>query len=574
MEFLYKINEESQKITIIGIKNCPCNLRIPSTIIHTDNKEYVVDSVYFSRFGTKDDDGLICESISFSSTITSIKIFKNANIKEIILPDNITQIITFAFLGCEKLEKVFLPNNLDIISNRAFEGCKSLKEIIIPDSVTKIGDNAFRNCVSLTHVKLSKTLKELGYGVFEGCSSLKNISMPNTLKCISHRAFKNCVMLSNIHAHENQKFMPTSFIGCVSLKSFGENYVAEEGFLFNKEKTEMCTWLGTHEKSLVDFVAPSTVKILGNGFSKCNGIRSIDLSLTKITEVYNDSFTECKDLQKVVLPEGIKKIGERAFLDCVRLESLNLPSSIEELCVACFKGCALKQVVIPTRLKEIPKSSFMECSNLSDVFIPSTITSIDNIAFAGCPNLMRFKVDLANLNYCSKDGILYDKQMCTLICFPGGKESFSIPESVTTIGDFAFCKCSTLTTITIPNSVTSIGYRAFYGCLALANIVIPDSVKTIGFGAFGECPSIKNVKISIGYEEDINKIFENDTNINIDYIQTNTPRYYAPKTGAYTHGHLRPCPYCGSNNVRTYCDGTAECASCGGEYTYWDNIHS
>jgi len=570
MEFVYKIDEDSQKVTITGIKDCPCNLTIPSTIIHTDNKEYVVESVHFGKLmGRRDYDDLICESISFSSTISSIKIHRNATIKEIILPNNIVEIEKAAFWGCEKLEKVVFSDNLEIINDFAFYGCKSLKEAIIPNSVKRIGNCAFKNCASLTKVKLSDTLTELGFSAFEGCSSLQCISTPNTLELIRNKAFKDCVSLSDVKMHENQNFTPTSFIGCVSIKSLGEDFVLEKGFLFNKEKTEMYTWLGTQEQSLVDFVVPNTVKMLGNGFSECKGIRSIDLSLTKITEIYDDSFKKCQDLQEVIMPEGIKIIGERAFLDCVRLESINLPNSIEKLHVACFHNCALKHVTIPTRLKEIPKTSFLECSNLSDIFIPENITSIDNSAFAGCPNLKSFRVDPKNPNYCSQDGILYDKQMFTLICFPGGKESFSGIENVTRIGDYAFYKCSTLTTITIPSTVTDIGYRAFEGCSALTNITIPNNVKSIGGDAFSDCPSLKNVRISIGYKKTIDKIFQNYMDINIDYSQQNTPRYYAPMTGAYTHGRLRPCPYCGSDDVRTYSDGTAECKSCGGEYTYW-----
>lgn len=334
MEFLYEIDEETKKVTITGIKDCPCNLTIPSTIIHTDNNEYVIESVRIKC--RKGDSGLICESITFASTITTIQIFKNKTIKEIILPNNFAKITKYAFIFCEKLEKVVFPDKLEIIDDGAFYKCKSLKEVIIPDSVKKIGSAAFSGCVSLTKVILSNSLTELGDGAFEGCSSLRNISTPNTLERIDNCAFKDCVMLSDVQMHDNQTFTPTSFIGCVSLKSLGEGFVIENGVLFNKEKTEMYTWLGAQGQSEVDFVAPSTVKMLGNGFSKCRGIRSIDLSSTNISEVYDDSFAECYDLQKVFLPEGIKKIGERAFSGCTLLESINLPNSIEELHVACF----------------------------------------------------------------------------------------------------------------------------------------------------------------------------------------------------------------------------------------------
>lgn len=570
MDFLYEINEETQKVTITGVKDCPSNLIIPSAIIHTDNKEYIVDSVRFGKLlgGKSEDDGLICESISFSSTITSVAIVKNSTIKKIVLPNSLIEIGRWAFFGCERLEKVVFPDTLEIIDESAFCHCNKLKEVIIPDSVKKIGDHAFYNCVYLTNVKLSKKLTELGMGAFSGCSSLQKIVLPKSLQKIDYKVFKNCAMLSDVQLQENQSITPATFVGCKSLKFISQDFVIEDGFLFNKDKTELYTWLGTQEQTLVDYVVPSSVKAIGYGFCE-KGIRSIDLSLTKITEIHNDTFSECHDLEKVVLPDGIKRIGDRAFNECEKLESINFPNSIEELGIACFYNCSLKQIIIPTGLKEISQSSFKGCGNLSDIFIPKNITIIDSSAFAGCTNLMNFRVDLDNPNYCSQDGILYDKHMCSLICFPGGKKTVSIPESVKQIEDQAFYKCSNLTTITIPNTITSIGSWAFEGCTALTDITIPNSVKSIGNRAFYGCPSIKKVRISIGYKESIDKIFENSKNINIDYIQRSIPHYYTPRSGAYTHGSLGPCPYCGSNNVRTYCDGTAECESCGGEYTYW-----
>lgn len=459
MEFIYEINEEKQKVNIIGIKDCPKKLVIPATIQHTDNKEYAVDFIYL------DSDDLTCESISFSSTDVSIRLDCNDTIKEVILPDKLEKINNLAFIGCEKLERVVFPDTLKFIGEAAFQYCKSINELIIPDSVKSIGDFAFADCISLTNVKLPENLNELGVGAFQGCSSLQKIVIPKSLELLDAVTFKDCIKLSDVKTPTNLTFTPTTFSGCLSLKSLGDEFNIEQGIFFNKEMTEMYTWLGTQNNTLIDFVVPSTVERIGSGFRECKGLRSIDLSLTQITEIDDDTFRESQDLINVILPEGIKRIGQRAFFNCTNLKSLNLPNSIEELNFACFNGCALKQVKIPTKLKKIPESAFRDCTSLEEVFIPTNVT-------------------------------------------------------------------------------------------------------TIVRNAFENCSTVKYLQISIGFKEAIKRIFKDSNEIKIEYISTHTPIYHAPRTGAYTHGKLRPCPYCGSYDVQIYSDGTAECESCGGEYTY------
>lgn len=468
MEFIYKINEESQKVTITGVKDCPRELFIPSTITNEDGEDYVVDSVKFGKVIGVDDSGVVCEKIIFAPTISFIKIFRNKNIKEIVLPEKMVEIPPVAFFCCRNLETVIFPQEITKIGNVAFGGCTSLKEITIPESVKEIGSFAFSRCTSLSKVQLPNQLQKIGCGSFSRCVSLTSISTPKSLEWIDDFTFEGCINLSDVQMHKDQKFRPTSFIGCSSITSLGDAFCIENGILFNKDKTEMYTWLGTQNASPAHIVAPSTIKLLGNGFCKCDSIRSIDLSNTQIKEIYSGSFEECSELVQISLPEGLKKIGKRAFSHCSKLKYINLPNSIEEISVACFNECAIIELELPTGLKEI--------------------------------------------------------------------------------SHYAFEKCRSLTSVTIPLNV-----------------------KTISNLAFKNCISIKKVKISEGYEQNIHNIFNNSDSIEFEYIREYTSnRYYSPHmTGAYTHGRFSPCPYCGSSSVRTFCDGTAECKSCGGEYVYY-----
>jgi hypothetical protein len=161
-------------------------------------------------------------------------------------------------------------------------------------------------------------------------------------------------------------------------------------------------------------------------------------------------------------------------------------------------------ITIPSTLGGYPVTSIdywaFALTGITSVTIPDSVLSIGVEAFSLCSNLTQINVDSGNASYKSVDGVLFDKAQTTLIQYPGGKtgDSYLIPNSVTSIGDYAFENCSNFTSITIPNSVLNIGYGAFYLCSNLISVTIPNSVLSIGKFAFNNCMSLTDVTIGTG----------------------------------------------------------------------------
>jgi RHS repeat-associated protein len=237
-----------------------------------------------------------------------------------------------------------------------------------------------------------------------------------------------------------------------------------------------------------------------------------------VTKIGYGTFSGCADLTSIILPNSITSIGEYAFSGCTSLTSVTIPNSVITIENGAFSRCrGLTSVTIGNGVQSIGFQAFGDCSSITSVIIPNSVTFIERGAFYGCNSLEKIVVDGGNTYYDSRDNCnaIIETNTNTLIvgcmntrvfngltsigdyafCGCVGLSSVTIPNSVLVIENWAFQGCTSLTSVILPNCVTSIGDEAFESCGSLTSIIIPNSVVSIGKGAFRKCIHLSSVTI-------------------------------------------------------------------------------
>ena len=251
-------------------------------------------------------------------------------------------------------------------------------------------------------------------------------------------------------------------------------------------------------RNLQEIILPSSITSIGNrAFSGCRNLQEIILP-SSVTSIGNGAFSSCTNLKEIILPSSITSIGGGTFSGCTNLKEINIPSGVTRIGSKAIVRCTnLQKIILPSSVTNIGNYAFAGCANLQEIILPSSITSIGNGIFSNCSNLQRINVAESNKFYKTIDGVLYTKDLKTIICYPEGKEngSFVIPLGVTSIGDRAFTDCKNLQEITLPSGLTSIGNSAFESCKNLCKITLPSSVTSIGDFAFRDCRYLQEITI-------------------------------------------------------------------------------
>ena len=500
------LTDDTVKIT--KYKGTDESIVIPSEI--DGKKVTVIGSSAFYGFKS-------LKNIEIPDGITSIENYAFCqcwSITSLSVPESVTSIGTGAFRFCGDLKEIKLPSNLTVLSDSLFGADANLEYItfgdaektdtvIIPETVQKMGNYVFMNCEKIKNIKLPSNLKSIGKTCFQGCISLTGLFIPQSVESIGGGIFGDCDALQSVEIEdENNNFIfkdgilydvkngilvsavnsliPEKVIVDECTKTIDYSAFADCNNLYEIEIPQGVVNIGEKAFARLDNlknidIPDSVTNITTLAFYRCNGLVSVQVP-GSVTAIKNGTFRECNNLKKVILNEGVTKIDGSAFIFCSSLEQIKLPQSLVSIGSGAFDNCtSLISVELPDNAI-ISSDTFKECKNLSDIVISDT-----------------------NNNYIVKNGILYNKNMTRILCYPAGIKDteFSVPDTVTTIDDLAFYGAKALESVDIPDSVIAINTNAFGECSGLKEVVIPDSVTSMGEAVFYKCTSLEKVKLSV-----------------------------------------------------------------------------
>ncbi len=331
--------------------------------------------------------------------------------------------------------------------------------------VTAIGDSAFYLSY-LPSITIGSNVTIIGSNSFFFCEYLTNVSIPDSVTEIDAQAFADCFDLRIV-------------TGCANVTSLGDSAFAS------------C-------QSLTSVTLGGNLTNLGNSaFFECASLTNITIP-GGVNYIGDYAFDSCTGLSNVTIGQGVSCTGLASFGNCSALANVSMPNSVTNIGLGSFFECsALTNVTIPPGVTSIDEEAFLGCLSLPIVAIPATVTNFGGGPFANCPKLTAINVDPANPFFESDSGVLYDSDHTMLIQYPGGNPAhkYTIPSTITEIGEGAFEGCGALFSISIPDSVISLGPSVFAECPYLTNIAIGSGVVTIGQSAFEFCPRLTAITV-------------------------------------------------------------------------------
>ena len=438
-------------------------------------------------------------AVAIPTGVTSIGIeaFRGAaQLTSITMPASVTSIGAGAFQQTSSLKSINIPEGITTIPDRTFFSAASLRNITIPASVESIGQEAFRDTPRMASVTFQpgSQLKTIGDYAFYETRSLTSITIPAGVTSIENGAFGEGPL--------EEIF----FLGLTAPSVNAAAFTGIEGYPKAKIKSGANGFTATGDPARWNGLEISEVTDLGS-YGCASGIK--DAAGTKYEIFGGQVFNGRSCSGSVVLPANVTSIGANAFLGA-SISSITIPSGVTRIEGNAFSGSSISSITIPASvttlgqnafgsannlttvtfapgatLKAIGDEAFRELGALTNITIPAKVASIGSNAFLGASALTSITVLPGNDTFSSIDGVLINKVTNTLVQYPTGKTatSYSIPNTVTSIGNGAFRGATSLTSITIPTSVTWINSDAFRET-GLTSVSIPAAVLGIAERAF------------------------------------------------------------------------------------------
>ncbi len=449
---------------------------------------------------------------------------------------SVTSIGTAAFLDCTSLKSIEVSaNNTDFRSVDDVLFNSDMSKLIlysagntapvydVPNSVESISEYAFSDCISLASITIPKSVTSIGASAFSGCIGLKELTVPVNIDCVGdveHPIFKGCSNLTKItflgtgkwydYGSSNYDLTPwqlsraqvTTVVISEGVTSIGESAFKDYTCLKDLTVPAGLDCVGSNIKPIFEGCSNiESMTFIGNGAwygygssssqSSYYGFAPWQLSKSNLTNVsISDgvtsiggyAFINCTSIKSIAVPDSVTLIGTSAFMGCTALNNIDLSDRLGAIEPQTFSSCtSLVSIQIPDSVISVGDSAFYKCDNLSSVRIGSSVSKIGNSVFKGCSSLSTISVT-DNDHFYSKDNVLFDSDTSTLILYPEGKDSseYTIPNSITSIAEYAFADNQSLKSLLIPNSITSIGNGAFYNCINLNVLTVPGNLNCVG----------------------------------------------------------------------------------------------
>lgn len=382
---------------------------------------------------------------------------KNTTLTSVSIPETVTELEYSAFTGCTSLTAVTIPSGLTSagsLSNGAFSGCSALTTVQFGSGLTSIPEALFEG-TGLKTVTLPESVTSIGMWAFADCAKLEQVSFPASLTSIDGCAFENCTALTAVTLPKRLTELGNDvFENCSALKS---------------------VWI---PKSLTN------INGFGDGcFAGCTALTDITFE-TGITKIADHQF-DGSPIKSITIPGTVTTIGSSAFSGCANLTAIDLPTSVTQIDAYAFSSTGLTAVTLPKHLRKLGLSAFSGCTALKSVFIPLSLQNTSN-PFRNCKALTDVTFEDGRTEL--PDTLLEDS----------GIRQFTVPQTVTKIGDSAFAGCTQLTAITLPAGLRELGSGAFSGCTALTGVALPDSLTALGYGAFANCTALTAAEFPAG----------------------------------------------------------------------------
>lgn len=417
------------------------------------------------------------------------------------------------------------------ISSYAFADCNKVAEVYIGDEITEIGDYAFSGCSSLKKITFVGTMakwKEIQIGA--GNDVLNKVTIICSDGVINASEGENVLVSGKCgenlfwYVTENVELI---IVGTGDMYDYG--YMNAPWYTVKKasgyttriqsvQLSDGMTKIGNHafmEAPIKEVDIPDSVKVIGTrAFLNCNKLEEVFIP-NGVTEIGESSFSGCHNIKNVTGMENIAKIGSGAFEYCSGLTSIEIPDSVMEIEREAFASCTiLMDATLPHNeaYTTIASKLFSECENLKTINIPDNVTEIEGNAFEGCSELASVS-GMKNVKVIGTHSFWMCKKLVEIHltdtiekigvgAFAGCAQisQVKLPQNTeyTKVNDETFWGCENLTDVDIPNNVTRIGESAFARCEKIKTLLLPLNMTTIGARAFSGCTMLETIEIPRG----------------------------------------------------------------------------